>query len=62
MAYPYYAYPPYWYPWMPFDPFAAVYYWMGLMYYFYMFRVWMDIWSKLAETIPSFFPPPKETS
>ncbi len=67
MAYPYYLYPYWgygypWMPWMPFDPFMAFYYWIGMMYYVYMFRIWIDLWSKLVETIPGLFPPaPKPT-
>ncbi|MCD6444565.1 hypothetical protein J7L70_06155 [Candidatus Bathyarchaeota archaeon] len=56
MAYPYYPYFGYGYPWMSFDPFTAFYYWIGMMYYLYMFRIWMDIWAKFVEMIPGMFP------
>jgi len=60
MAYPYwYGWYPYPYSWAFMDPFMVFYYWMGMIYYIYLLRMWIELWGKLVETVPTIFPPPK---
>ena len=63
MAYPYwYGWYPYPYSWAFMDPFMVFYYWMGMIYYIYLLRMWIELWGKLVETVPKMFPPSAESA